>query len=186
MRLAALYQRSFDVGPVTEPIFQQLSRDLGETAWMYVPQGDQRLVLLRIDPACAVRVSIHVGETFSIDKGASGKVLLAFTERHDARREAVRMQLWAVSHGERDPETASASVPVSGATGELIRALTLSGRKARFDMASTFTAALSALLEAAWRTTVTLGGNGARFDMSMETISRDGFRDCERANRQIK
>lgn len=32
LRLATLYQRSFQVGPIVEPILQQLSRDLGETA----------------------------------------------------------------------------------------------------------------------------------------------------------
>ncbi|MEM5369169.1 IclR family transcriptional regulator [Paraburkholderia azotifigens] len=179
LRLAALYQRSFDVGPVVEPILQQLSRDLGETASLYVRQGDQRLVLFRVEPARAVRVSIRIGEEFPIDKGASGKVLLAFTDTHDARWDTVRARLWAVSHGERDPETASVSVPVFSATGELVGALTLSGPKARFDMASTFTVALTALLEAAKRATVTLGGNGARFDASIETMKREGFRSGE-------
>jgi DNA-binding IclR family transcriptional regulator len=176
LRLAALYQRSFDVGPVVEPLLHQLSRDLGETASLYVRQGDQRLVLFRVEPARAVRVSIRIGEEFPIDKGASGKVLLAFTDTHDPRWDAVRTRLWAVSHGERDPETASVSVPVFGATGELVGALTLSGPKARFDMASTFTSALTALLEAAKRATVTLGGNGTRFDPSIETMNRVGFR----------
>ena len=179
LRLAALYQRSFDVGPVIEPILQQLSRDLGETASLYVRQGDQRLVLFRVEPARAVRVSIHVGEAFPIDKGASGKVLLAFTDTDDARWDTVRAQLWAVSHGERDPETASVSVPVFGATGELVGALALSGPKARFDMASTFTTALTALLAAAKRATLTLGGQGTRFDASIEAMNRDGFRGGE-------
>ena len=106
LRLAALYQRSFQVGPVIDPILQQLSRDLGETASLYVRHGDQRLVLFRVEPTRAVRVSISIGEEFPINKGASGKVLLAFTDTQDPRWEEVRERLWAVSHGERDPETA--------------------------------------------------------------------------------
>ncbi|MFM0040301.1 IclR family transcriptional regulator, partial [Paraburkholderia strydomiana] len=51
LRLAALYQRSFQVGPVIEPILQQISRDLGETASFYVRQGDYRLVLYRVEPS---------------------------------------------------------------------------------------------------------------------------------------
>ncbi|WP_109483367.1 IclR family transcriptional regulator [Paraburkholderia sp. C35] len=175
LRLAALYQRSFQVGPVIEPVLQQLSRDLGETASLYVRQGEHRLVLFRVEPTRAVRVSIRVGEEFPIGKGASGKVLLAFTETQDARWDEVRERLWAVSHGERDPETASVSVPVFGASGELVGALTLSGPKARFDMASTITAALSALLEAAKRATVALGGVGTRYDASIANIAREGF-----------
>ncbi|CAH2924698.1 MAG: Transcriptional regulator, IclR family [uncultured Paraburkholderia sp.] len=132
LRLAALYQRSFEVGPVIEPILQRLSRELGETASLYVRQGDQRLVLFRVEPARAVRVSIRIGEEFPINKGESGKVLLAFSDVDDPRGHTIRERLWAVSHGERDPETASVSVPVFGATGQLIGTLALSGPKARF------------------------------------------------------
>jgi DNA-binding IclR family transcriptional regulator len=175
LRLAALYQRSFQVGPVIEPLLQQLSRDLGETASLYVRQGDKRLVLYRVEPARAVRVSIRIGEEFPVDKGASGKVLLAFTDSRDPRWSDVRERLWSVSHGERDPETASVSVPVFGATGELVGALTLSGPKARFDMASTITVALTSLLNCAKRATLALGGSGVRFDASIARTELEGF-----------
>jgi DNA-binding IclR family transcriptional regulator len=79
-----------------------------------------------------------------------------------------------VSHGERDPETASVSVPVFGATGELVGALTLSGPKARFDMASTITTALINLLEHAKRATVALGGVGARYDATIARTTQEG------------
>jgi DNA-binding IclR family transcriptional regulator len=182
LRLAALYQRSFQVGPVIEPILQRLSRDLGETASLYVRQGDQRLVLFRVEPTRAVRVSIRIGEEFPINKGASGKVLLAFTDTQDPRWEEVRERLWAVSHGERDPETASASVPVFGATGDLVGALALSGPKARFDMASTITVALTTLLECAKRATAALGGRGDRFDRSIARTTEEGFLPSENLN----
>ncbi|MCM3224054.1 hypothetical protein M3644_30770, partial [Bacillus cereus] len=123
LRLAALYQRSFRVGPVVEPLLETLSRELGETASFYVRQGDVRSVLYRVEPARAVRVSIRVGEEFPVGQGASGKVLLAFTDTQDARWHDVREQLWAASYGERDPETASASVPVFNAAGECVGAL---------------------------------------------------------------
>ena len=171
LRLAAVYQRSFHVGPVIEPILQQLSRDLGETASFYVRQGDYRVVLYRVEPSRSVRVSVRVGEEFAIEKGASGKVLLAFTELQDARWDEVREQLWAVSFGERDPETASASVPVFDSTGALVGAVTLSGPKGRFDVPSTMHTALAALLDSARRATVALGGKGARYDASIAKAS---------------
>ncbi len=49
LRLAAIYQRSFRVGPVIEPLLEQVSRELGETASFYVRQGDRRLVLYRVE-----------------------------------------------------------------------------------------------------------------------------------------
>ncbi|MPW18784.1 Transcriptional regulator, IclR family [Paraburkholderia piptadeniae] len=175
LRLATLYQRSFQVGPVVEPILQHLSRDLGETASFYVRQGDHRLVLYRVEPSRSVRVSIRVGEEFAIDKGASGKVLLAFTESLDPRWSEVREQLWAVSYGERDPETTSASVPVFDSTGQLVGALTLSGPKGRFDVPDIIKLALKALLDSAKRATVSLGGTGARYDVSIARFAHEDF-----------
>jgi DNA-binding IclR family transcriptional regulator len=177
LRLATLYQRSFQVGPVVEPILQQLSRDLGETASFYVRQGDQRLVLYRVEPSRSVRVAIRVGEEFAIDKGASGKVLLAFTESSDPRWNDVREQLFAVSYGERDPETTSASVPVFDSTGMITGALTVSGPKGRFGDAATIHAALKALLLSAKQATTALGGMAARYDASIARFDQDDATD---------
>jgi DNA-binding IclR family transcriptional regulator len=175
LRLAALYQRSFAVGPVIEPLLQQLSHELGETASFYVRQDNQRLVLYRVEPSRSVRVSIRVGEEFPIDKGASGKVLLAFTEMPDAGRADVRERLWAISRGERDPETASVSVPVFGVAGELVGALTISGPKGRFDSPTTLTTAVKLLLANARRATIALGGLGRRFDVPIAKVEEQGF-----------
>lgn len=164
LRLAALYQRSFRVGPVVEPLLETLSRELGETASFYVRHGDMRSVLFRVEPARTVRVSIRVGEEFPVHQGASGKVLLAFTEPHDARWNDVREQLWAASYGERDPETASASVPVFGAAGDCVGALTVSGPISRLAAAPAMAAALAMLLPLAQKATLALGGAGARYD----------------------
>jgi DNA-binding IclR family transcriptional regulator len=175
LKLAALYQRSFQVGPVIEPMLQELSHTVGETASFYVRQGDYRLVLYRVEPTRSVRVAIRVGEEFSIEKGASGKVLLAFTETHDPRWNEIRECQWAVSRGERDPETASLSVPVFGATGELVGALTMSGPKTRFAVPWILTTALRALLDHARRATAQLGGVSGRYDASIARVAREDF-----------
>jgi DNA-binding IclR family transcriptional regulator len=91
-------------------------------------------------------------------------VLLAFTDPHDAQWNEVRERLWAASYGERDPETASASVPVFGAAGDCVGALTVSGPKSRLAAAPAMAAALAMLLPLAQKATVALGGAGARYD----------------------
>ncbi|MFM0039330.1 IclR family transcriptional regulator domain-containing protein, partial [Paraburkholderia strydomiana] len=123
----------------------------------------------------SVRASIRVGEEFVIEKGASGKVLLAFTEPQDSRWNETRAQLWAVSYGERDPETASVSVPVFGATGELVGAHTVSGPKGRFDVPTVIATALRNLLENAKRATVALGGNGGRYEANIALAKDEAF-----------
>ncbi|MGY8527490.1 IclR family transcriptional regulator [Paracidovorax citrulli] len=179
LRLAAIYQRSFRVGQVIERVLEQLSRELGETSSFYVRQGDQRLVLYRVEPARAVRVSIGVGDHFPIAYGASGKVLQAFEATGGAAWAEVRARLWAVSYGERDAETAAASVPVFDATGEVIGALTLSGPLARLGMAPTMFAAVASLLAMARQASGLLGGSAARYDgpiaaLSLEQILASG------------
>ncbi|WP_330996730.1 IclR family transcriptional regulator C-terminal domain-containing protein, partial [Burkholderia stagnalis] len=71
---------------------------------------------------------------------------------------------WAASYGERDPETASASVPVFDAAGACVGALTVSGPKSRLAAAPVMVAAIAMLLPLAQKATVALGGAGARYD----------------------
>lgn len=170
LRLAAIYQRSFRVDSIVEPLLGQLSQALGETASFYVRVGARRLVVSRVEPTRSVRVSIRVGEDFEVERGASGKVLLAFTEPETADN-PVRLRLWATSYGERDPETASASVPVFGALGDLKGALTVSGPLARLGEPAAMRLAVTSLLEMAQRATAEFGGNPARFTASRESLN---------------
>jgi len=112
LRLAQIFQESFHIREVIEPVLRQLSDDSGETSSFYVRQGEYRVVLHRVEPPRSVRVSIREGERFPIDRGASGKILIAFSKPSRATHDAVRERLWALSYGERDPDTAAVSVPV--------------------------------------------------------------------------
>ena len=162
MRLAAIYQRNFRIDSIIAPLLEELSAALGETASFYVRAGAKRLVLSRVEPSRAVRVSIRIGEEFDIHQGASGKVLLAFSDGGQDL-DLVRNQLWAKSSGERDPESAAVSVPVFGALGELLGALTISGPVSRLGQPSATHHALLALMDATQRATAQFGGNPSRF-----------------------
>lgn len=175
LRLAAIYQKSFRVGPVIDRLLGQLSRDVGETSSFYVREGNKRVVLHRVEPARPVRVSISVGDEFPIEQGASGKILLAFGEMADARWSSVREQMWAASYGERDQETAAASVPVLGASGILVGAMTLSGPIARLGTQTTMYAAVGALLVAAKTATLSLGGPGEYFAHALANLRIEQF-----------
>lgn len=171
LRLAAIYQRAFRVDSLVEPLLGELSRELGETASFYVRVGERRLVLSRVEPARAVRVSIRIGEDFPVERGASGKVLLAFTGGATAAHEAVRARLWATSYGERDPETASASVPVFGALGDFKGAMTVSGPLSRLGQPDAMFAAVAALLEMGRRASLAFGASEARFAAAREALT---------------
>lgn len=172
LRLASIYQGSFQVGHVIEPILERLSAATGETASFYVRHGDKRIALFRVEPSRAVRASVQVGQEYAIAQGASGKVLLAFSSPAMPEHEAIREQFWAVSHGERDPETASAAAPVFGATGELQGALALSGPRERLARPDALHAACRQLVEAAREATKALGGSTARHALTLERMGQ--------------
>jgi DNA-binding IclR family transcriptional regulator len=172
LRLAQIYQESFRVRHVIEPILQQLSKESGETASFYVRQEQVRVVLYRVEPARSVRFSVLEGEQFPIDRGASGRILVAFTKPYEKSDEAVREHLWAVSYGERDPETASAAVPVLGVSQSLLGALALSGPRDRIAPSDAMRAACKLLLNAGQRASATLGGDPTIYEHSLESIDR--------------
>ncbi len=176
LRLAAIYQRSFQVGHVIEPLLKQLSAASGETASFYVRHGDMRVALFRVEPSRAVRASVKVGQEYPIGQGASGKVLLAFSQPFEAAHERIRAQYWATSYGERDPETASVSAPVFGVTGELNGALAVAGPRARLAVPEVMLAACRQVLDAAHEATLTLGGDGSKYGPSLARLAVDAFK----------
>jgi DNA-binding IclR family transcriptional regulator len=176
LRLATIYQRSFQVGHVIEPLLKQLSGACGETASFYVRHGNtRRIALFRVEPSRAVRASVAVGQEYPIGQGASGKVLLAFSSHPAPEHDLVRERLWAVSYGERDPETASVAAPVFAVTGELQGALAISGPRARLAQPEAMLEACRQVLEAARAATLTLGGNGALFAPCLERLTLAQF-----------
>jgi DNA-binding IclR family transcriptional regulator len=158
LRLSSLYQTSFRLRDVLLPHLEHLSDLSGETSSFYIRDNDWRMILYRVEPQRAVRVSIREGDRFSVKYGASGKILSAFTYTNDSVFDEIRKNLWAESYGERDPETASVSVPVFGAGGILQGAITLSGPMERFTPKS-IRNILGTLFESAIHTSKELGGD---------------------------
>ncbi len=70
-----------------------------------------------------------------LERGASGKVLLAYSDDDFGEAVTIRKNGFALSLGERDPEVAAVSVPVFARSGRLVGALSLSGLITRFETA---------------------------------------------------
>ena len=170
LRLASIYQRSFDAAAVIEPMLKQLSARTGETASYYVRHQEKRIALFRVEPSRSVRASVQVGQEYTIFQGASGKVLLAFSLPPEPAHAEVRQRLWAISYGERDPETASVAAPVFGVSGDLQGAITLSGPLARLSDRDTLRQACRLVLEAAGDATNAFGGSATRHAQSLAAL----------------
>lgn len=131
-QLGVRYTASFVPEKFIAPELSRLSEDTGETAALYVREGERRVCILRKDSAQSIRHSARIGDTMPLDKGAPGWVLLAFGGQGGQLCDAIRDKGYHLTRGERDPEVASMAVPVFGPTNRVFGSVALTGPLMRF------------------------------------------------------
>jgi DNA-binding IclR family transcriptional regulator len=131
--LGARYQAGFDVNNVVEPTLRRLSIATGESASFYAREGDIRACISRVEGPQAVRHHVRIGERLPLDKGAPGKVILAFMGEKGKVYEQIRQRGYHISMGEREPEVASVAAPVFGLSWRLLGSMCISGPVARLS-----------------------------------------------------
>jgi len=132
-RLGAAYERSNPLREIVLPVLRDLVEGGSESASFHVRQGnDKRICLFRVDSHHSTLDRIDAGDVLPLDRGAAGRILLAFDGEKGPAFEALRHERFALSMGEREPGCAGMAVPVFGAEGLLQGALSLSGPAERF------------------------------------------------------
>ncbi|MDR5694642.1 MAG: IclR family transcriptional regulator [Armatimonadota bacterium] len=172
LRLGTAYQNTFRLSDHVIPVLQTLVQKTGESASFFIREGDKRICLFRVDSPKMVRVFSQVGDHFPLDRGAAGKVLLAFSNAQTADSpsfQEIRESLYAVSYGERDPEVAAVACPVFGRDQVLVGAISVAGPKARFSHAEIQRASDLVRAEAA-RLTAVLGGDPTVFERATKKL----------------
>jgi DNA-binding IclR family transcriptional regulator len=137
-RLGQIYQRAFDIADFVTPHMQSLAHRTGLSASFWIREADHRVCLYRAEAAERMRdMTAQAGERWPLERGGSAStVLLAFAGAKGARFERARQDRFAVSLGEFVPELAAISVPVFGAGGDLMGALSLGGFRSHFAKAA--------------------------------------------------
>ena len=133
LRLGQLYRQTFDLTDYVRPTLARLSEATGETAAFYVRDGEKRICLYRHHAPRMIRHHLEEGAQLPLERGAGGRVLLAFTGGTDSDSEAIRESGLCVSLGERDPETAAIAAPIHGAQDAFLGALGIVGLRSRFE-----------------------------------------------------
>ena len=131
--LGSLYQKHFSTSDFVPQIMRRMSEEIREGISFFVRDDDRRVCLHRVDSPRAIRDAIHEGDAFPLNNGASGHVLLAFSGLSGAKYDQIRDRCYAMSLGERDPETAAVACPVFAVQQRLVGALSVSGPKYRLD-----------------------------------------------------
>lgn len=132
-RLASVYAESFSLEDLVLPEMRALRDDTGESVAFHVLQGDQRLVLFRVDSHQLLRDHVRAGDLLPLDRGAGGRVLTAFAGAKGALYDQVRRDGYVVVTGDRVPGLVGVSAPVWNAARELVGALTLTAPEQRMQ-----------------------------------------------------
>jgi len=115
------------------PLLARLAEETGESAQLYVREGDRRVCIAVHERPSGLRDTVPLGAVLPLDRGSGGKVLLAWAV--DASRftvsarelAAVRARGWAASVGEREAGVASVSAPVFDGSESVLAAVSVSG-----------------------------------------------------------
>jgi DNA-binding IclR family transcriptional regulator len=128
---------------------ERLAAATGESAQLYVREGDARICVETVESANELRTSVPVGARLPLTAGSAGKLFLAFASAPDRDRlvsgatamtrrtpvgEKLRRELgtarsrgWARSAGEREDGVGSVSVPVRSTGDDLLAVVSISG-----------------------------------------------------------
>lgn len=152
LELASHVSRSDDLPIVALPDMIALRDELGETISLYVRAGNERVRVQSVEGTQAIRRVARVGQRFPLYVGASGKVLLAYSNesikaevlRRDtlpadvdsadlARQlDSVRSRGYAVSIEEREAGAAAVAAPIFDRAENIAASLAVSGPAERF------------------------------------------------------
>lgn len=134
VRLAALYTASFSLEDVVLPVMKALVAKTGESVALHVRQGDQRMCLYRLDSPQLLRDHVRAGDVLPLDRGAGGRVLMAFSGAKGKVYDQVRQDGYILAIGDRVPGLVGVSAPVWRGGTELVGALTLTVPESRFNV----------------------------------------------------
>ena len=144
LSLASSAMRELPLRDLAHPALERLAKVTGESAQLYVRDGDERVCVDAVESDSELRTIVIVGATLPLTRGSAGKVFLAKATDEDRRRvlstlptdESVRLARmvattarrgWADSIGEREAGVASVSAPVLDAVGGIVAAVSVSG-----------------------------------------------------------
>lgn len=141
MRLHAVFSSSFSVGRVVMPVLRELVEATGESAAYHIAHGDQRLCLHRVDSPHPIRDHTKAGDILPMQRGAGGRVLMAFASPPSPTPNSKDKSLYARIRkdgyfgavGDRMESVAGISAPVFKSDGSLAGAVTLTMPSDRYD-----------------------------------------------------
>lgn len=137
LRLGQVFLDNLDFRTVAISYMKKIRDTLDETISLYIVVNNKRVCVERFNSSQSLRRVVTVGDEVPLDRGASGKVLLAFSNLNfgfdEEVLENVRRNDYAYSSNERGEGISAIAVPLRNFKGEVIAALTISGSSIRYN-----------------------------------------------------
>jgi len=158
LKWSAVYLGSINLQSITRPYMEELRVKTNETVSLYVPSGNERVLIERLESTHFIRIVAQVGQRMPLYAGASGKVFLSFlppekreeimknlqierltsqtiVDVNELQKEikSIRENGYAVSRGERVEGAYSVSAPLFDFRNQVVGAISISGPTNRFS-----------------------------------------------------
>jgi IclR family transcriptional regulator, KDG regulon repressor len=139
------------------PHMDRMRAITSETVGLHIPMGDLRLCVAELVSRQPIRTATGVGRTFPLPDGASGQILVAWSDERlemaetrvhasDARRKAlervlkqVRDNRYAMSEGETIPGASALAFPLFGPNRDVVAAINITGPATRWTRSEMLT-----------------------------------------------
>ncbi len=138
------------------PLMKKLRDDTKEAVTLYVLEENYRVCYEHVESLLTMKCVVRVGDRFPLWAGASGKCLLAYSERSVVEREIkkaypitsttitdeqlffkelekIREKGYAISHGEREEGVTSMAMPIFEPPHRIFGCLSVAGPTIRFN-----------------------------------------------------
>lgn len=138
------------------PLMKKLRDDTKEAVTLYVLEENYRICYEHVESLLTMKCVVRVGDRFPLWAGASGKCLLAYSERSVVEREIkkaypitsttitdkesffkelerTRERGYAISHGEREEGVTSMAMPIFEPPHRIFGCLSVAGPTIRFN-----------------------------------------------------
>jgi len=156
LELARSLQQQLDRELITiaRPIMEELTCKVNETSILCVRSASQVICVQSVETQRMLRLSVEIGKIMPLDRGASGKAILAFEQKQtmdqlintipeatlrqsiDKEIEIIREQGYCLTFGEVDTNIFGLAVPIYDINKRVIASLTVAGPTERWDKES--------------------------------------------------
>ena len=132
-RLGTAFRQNLDLEQHVRPVLEALVSLTQESASFWIPHGNQRMCLYRVNSPRSARSHVEEGEHSPIDKGAGGHIVAYHLGKPTPRASEIEADAAVATVGDRDPDVASVAAAVLGPNREFLGALVLAGILSRFE-----------------------------------------------------